>query len=79
MAAAKALVERLPSLLLLPATPWGAARAAALAVAVPAAAWVLLLLLRCLACALSPSHAVRLVVELWAVSKEGISSSSSSS
>ena len=50
-----ALAQQLPSL---PATPWEAARAAAVAVLVPAAAWLLLVLLRCLACALSPSHEV---------------------
>lgn len=56
-----ALAQQLPSL---PTTPWEAARAAAVAVLVPAAAWLVLVLLRCLACALSPSHKVHTYMRL---------------
>lgn len=57
-----ALAQQLPSL---PATPWEAARAAAVAVLMPAAAWLLLVLLRCLACAIFPSHKVGAYAHVW--------------
>lgn len=44
---------------LVPSSLAEAVRAAALAVAVPVAAWLVLVLLRALACGLSPSHKVR--------------------
>jgi hypothetical protein len=56
--ATKALAARLPSSSMLSATPWEAARAAVLAVALPVVVWLLLVLLRCLACACSSGHQV---------------------
>lgn len=52
-AAAAALAHLLPSSLA------ETVRAAALTVAIPVAAWLVLVLLRALACGLSPSHNVR--------------------